>query len=251
MEKNKTIDTILNHMSIRKWKDEKVSDEMIDALMQVANRTSTSIGMQTASIIRVVDPEVRKKVAEITTQKYVEQAPEFWIFIADNYRINSILEEAGVTDNSATDVDKFFQGFTDAALMAQNVATGVEALGLGFTIFGSILNDAQKLIEVLNLPKYTFPVVGLGFGHPDQDPGLKPRMDYKNRIFTDSYKIYDNYHETFEEYDKIMEKYYDLRDSSKPLESYTKQVAQRYAKPNLKRRELLKVAKKQGYNLEV
>ena len=176
---NDMIKTMLNHRSIRKWKDEKISDEILDTLFNVANRTSTSIGMQTASIIRITDKDKRAKIAEITTQNYVNEAPEFWVFIADHYRNNQILEEANAEKNYSHDVDRFFSGVTDAVLMAQNIANAIESLGMGFVFFGSILNNPEELVEILELPKYTMPVLGIGFGYPDQNPQIKPRMDYK------------------------------------------------------------------------
>lgn len=246
---NETIKTMLNHRSIRKWTNEKVSDEILEILFKVANRTSTSIGMQTASIIRITDKEIRAKIAEITTQNYVNEAPEFWIFIADNFRNNQILEEANAEKNYTHDVDRFFSGVTDAALMAQNVANAIESLGMGFVFFGSILNDSEKLIEILELPKYTMPVLGIGFGYPDQNPQLKPRMNYENRVFENKYKIYDNYHKMFKEYDKLMDTYYDLRNTKKTVGTFTEQVLQKYSVQEELRQKVIEVAKKQGYEL--
>ena len=144
MKMNDTIETILNHRSIRKWKDTKVSDEILETLFNVANRTSTSIGMQTASIIRITDKEKRAQIAELAKQNYVNEATEFWIFIADHFRNNQILEEANAEKNYSHDVDRFFSGVTDAALMAQNVANAIESLGMGFVFFGSVLNDPEN-----------------------------------------------------------------------------------------------------------
>ena len=249
MKMNETIKTMLNHRSIRKWKDEKVSDDILETLFNVANRTSTSIGMQTASIIRITDKDKRDKIAEITTQNYVNEAPEFWVFIADHFRNNQILEEVKSKKNYTHDVDRFFSGVTDAALMAQNVANAIESLGMGFVFFGSILNDSEKLIEILELPKYTMPVLGIGFGYPDQDPEIKPRMNYENRIFENKYKIYDNYHEIFKEYDKIMDTYYDLRNTKKTVGKFTQQAVQKYSSQQELRQKLIEIARKQGYNL--
>lgn len=248
---NKTIEILLNHRTIRKWKDEKVSKDIIDLLLKVANRTSTSNGLQMASIIRITDTEIRQKISEISKQNYINEAPEFWVFIADNHRTNRIMQEDGFEKSAANDADKFIQAFTDAAIMGQNVATAAESLGLGFTIFGSILNDAEKLIEILELPKYTFPVIGLGFGYPDQDPKIKPRMEISKRVFENKYEVFENYHKELEDYDKEMQTYYDLRDTSRPLESFTKQVIGKNEKPNLNRRYLIKVAKEQGYDIEI
>ena len=49
--------------------------------------------------------------------------------------------------------------------MAQNVVVAAESLGIGTVYLGSILNDIEKLCELLKLPKYTFPVVGLALGY--------------------------------------------------------------------------------------
>lgn len=58
----------------------------------------------------------------------------------------------------------------------QNTVNATESMGLGAVILGSILNDAAQLIELLQLPKLTFPVLGLEVGYPDQEPQLKPRL---------------------------------------------------------------------------
>lgn len=249
MKMNDTIKTILNHRSIRKWKDEKISDEILDTLFNVANRTSTSIGMQTASIIRITDKEIRAKIAEITTQNYVNEAPEFWVFIADHYKNNQILEEANAEKNYSHDVDRFFSGVTDAVLMAQNVANAIESLGMGFVFFGSVLNNPEELVEILELPKYTMPVLGIGFGYPDQNPQIKPRMDYKKRVFENKYEIYDNYHEEFKEYDKEMNEYYDLRNKKNSVGPFTEQAVQKYSSQQKLRQKIFEVAKNQGYDL--
>lgn len=87
MEYNETIAQILNHTSIRKWQKKDIEENILNKLYDVAMRTATSNGMQQASIIRVVDKEKRLKIAEICTQKYINEAPEFWIFIAISIEI--------------------------------------------------------------------------------------------------------------------------------------------------------------------
>lgn len=251
MKTNQTIEQILNHRSIRKWKDEPIPDEIIKTLSEVAMRTSTSEGMQTASIIRVKDPVKRERLVGVSTQKYLAEVPELWVFIADNFRNDKIYRENKDEFNYTNDSDKFFQAYTDAAIMAQNVANAAESLGLGIVYFGSILNNAKETIDILELPKNTFPIVGLGIGYPDQDPDLKPRMKPELRIFVDSYKEFDNYHEKLKEYDEEMSKYYDLRNANKPLDSFTKQVENKYGVQRKDRAVVLKTLREQGYNLDI
>lgn len=246
---NNTIKHILNHRTIRKWKNQEVSKEILETLYEVANRTATSTGMQTASIIRIVDREIKEKIVEVTTQKYLLDAPELWIFIVDNYRNHKILEEENTEVDLTNNVDRFFAAYTDAAIMAQNVGNAIESLDLGYVFLGSVLNDVKKVIEILELPKYTMPVLGIAFGYPDQNPQLKPRIPYENRIFKDKYQKFDNYHELLKDYDKEMQTYYDLRNTDKTLDAFTTQVVKRNTVEMKKRQEIVEVAKEQGFTL--
>lgn len=65
--------------------------------------------------------------------------------------------------------------------------TAAYSLGLGCVILGSLLNDVPALIDLLNLPEYTYPVLGLAIGKPDQDPALKPRMPRSMQFFENEY----------------------------------------------------------------
>lgn len=246
---NSTIQTQLNHKSIRNFTNEPISDEIINSLKEVANRTASSVCMQQASIIRITDKEKRKILSSIATQPYIETAPELWIFIVDIYRNYSICKEQGVDISKNITYDNFIQGFTDATLMIQNVVNAIESLNLGNVILGSILNDVEKVIEILNLPKYTYPVAGLAFGKIEKSPELKPRLDINNKFFNDNYKIYDNYLETISNYDNEMKLYYDIRNANKPLPAFSQQILQRFSKDKTEEahRHTINILKKQGF----
>ena len=68
-------------------------------------------------------------------------------------------------------------------IAAQNVVVAAESLGMGTVYLGSILNDNAKLSELLKLPKYVYPAVGLAVGWPDQEPQLKPRLPRTSSIW--------------------------------------------------------------------
>ena len=248
---NETIKTQLSHRTIREFKDKKISDEIFKLLIEVARRTATSTGMQASSIIRVTDQEIKNKIAEICKQEYVARAPELLIFIVDQYRNNQIEKEKNCYVDSSRDMDRFFSAFTDACIMAQNVVTAAESLGLGTVYLGSILNDSERICEILNLPELTFPVIGLGIGYPNQKPQLKPRMDMRLRVFENSYKFFDNYLDEIREYDKEMCTYYDLRDPDRPVDSFSNQVVSRFKQVNSKRQRILNAVLKQGFDLKI
>ena len=248
---NEMLQKQLAHQTIREFKDEKIPVEIFKQLMEVARRTATSTGMQACSIIRITDSEIRKKIAEICKQDYVARAPELLIFIVDQYRNYQIAREKNCIEESVKDMDRFFSAFTDACITAQNVVNAAESMDLGTVFLGSILNDSEKICEILNLPELTFPVVGLGFGYPNQDPQLKPRMDMRFRVFENNYITFDNYLDEIKEYDKEMSTYYDLRDANKRVDCFSDQVVSRLTNVIPKRQKMLNIIGKQGFDLKL
>lgn len=241
----------LQHRTIREFKNIRLSEEVFHTLMEVARQTATSNGMQSYSIIRITDPSLKKEIAEICKQDYVERAPELLIFIVDQFRNNSIAREKGSTTENAADMDRFFQGFTDACIAAQNVVNAAESMDLGVVYLGSILNDSAKICEILNLPQLTFPVVGLGIGYPNQDPQLKPRLDNRLRVFENSYRVFDDYLKEIKNYDEEMTSYYDLRNTNRRVDSFSDQVVTKLTTSIVNRQEILKVIRKQGFKVDV
>lgn len=248
---NTTIENQLNHKSIREFTDQKIDTKTLETLFQVANHTSSSVGMQSYSIIRVTDPVKKDAISKVCNQAHVARAQELLIFIVDLYRNAQISKEMGEDIDEKINMDKFFQGFTDGAIACQNTVVAIESLGMGAVYLGSALNDSQEIIDILELPPLTFPIVGLGFGYPNQEPQLKPRMDIALKVFENTYKIQDDYLDSIREYDETMKTYYDLRDIKKPLDSFSKQVVMRFTSPNEKRGKILNVIKKQGFKLNL
>ncbi|NLY44089.1 MAG: NADPH-dependent oxidoreductase [Clostridiaceae bacterium] len=248
---NETIQKQLEHRTIREFKDQKIPEEVFELLMEVARRTATSNGMQACSIIRVTDLEIRKKIAEICNQEYAARAPELLIFIVDQYRNYQIAKEKNCFEEAAKDMDRFFQAFTDACITAQNVVVAAESMGLGTVYFGSILNDSEKICEILKLPELTFPVVGLGLGYPNQNPQLKPRMEMRLRVFENTYTIFENYLDEIKDYDEEMCTYYDLRDANRRVDTFSNQVVSKLKNSIPKRQEILNIISKQGFDLKI
>lgn len=248
---NETIRTQLEHRTIREFKDQKIPHQIFEQLLEVARRTATSTGMQASSIIRVTNPDMKKKIAEICNQEYVARVTELLIFIVDQYRNNQIAKEKNCFVETAGDMDRFFAAFTDACIMAQNIVIAAESMGLGTVYLGSILNDSEKICELLKLPKLTFPVIGLGLGYPNQNPQIKPRMEMKLRVFENTYKVFESYLDQLEEYDKEMRTYYDLREPGKRADSFSNQVVTRLNQRIPKRQEILNVIRKQGFDLKI
>lgn len=244
---NETIKTQLGHRTIREFKDQAIPQADLEKLFDVINMTASSNGMQNSSVIRVTDQKIKDQLAEIGLQEYMRRAPELLIFIVDLYRNYHIAKEMKNENNIMIGFDKFMQGFTDACLAAQNFVVGAESMGYGANYFGNIHNNTKKVIELLDLPKYTFPVVGVGIGIPNQDPQLKPRMPMELKMFENGYKKFDSYLDAIKDYDEVMQTYYDLRDANNRVDAFSTQILKKQGSIISNREEMYQAFVDQGF----
>lgn len=70
---NETIQTQLNHRSIRAFKEQALTKEEVELLVDVAGHTATSKFMQAYSMISITDPTLKAAFAAISNQPYVEK----------------------------------------------------------------------------------------------------------------------------------------------------------------------------------
>lgn len=248
---NQTIKNQLNHRTIREFTDEKIDETTINTLLDVVNMSASSNGMQNMSVIRITDPKIKEMLAENGNQEYMARATELWIFIVDLNRNYQIAKEMGNENDNIISFDKFIQGFTDAIIAAQNLTVAVESLGLGANYFGNIHNDTKNVIEILKMPKLTYPAVGVGFGVPNQNPQIKPRLDIKLKAYENSYKAYDSYLDMIKNYDQEMTTYYDLRDSGRKSESFSSQISKKQGTSIKNRNKMFETLKEQGFILNI
>ena len=184
---NATVDTLLERRSIRKFKPKPLSDDIVETLETVAQHAASSQFLNDWSAIRITDPAAKKRLAKIGGQPYIATAPLLYVFVLDEHRNAAIAASKGVETASdeftLNGSYRYTQAQNDAVLALHAMETAAYSLGLGCVILGSLLNDVPALIDLLNLPEYTYPVLGLAIGKPDQDPALKPRMPRSMQFF--------------------------------------------------------------------
>ena len=244
---NKTIETMLNHKSIRKFKAQKLDKETVNTLVDVARHTSTSNFMQSYSIISVNDEAKKQAIANISKQQYIADSGHLFIMVVDQNRNMKIAKENNQDTEILGKFDRFLIGASDALLASQNILTAAESLDLGGVVLGSILNQVDELIKILDLPKYVFPILGIALGYPDQEPQLKPRLPQSVMHFEDTYKVQENINEKLEVYDSVIHQYYDLRDENKRVDEFTKQITQGMNRNIPGRNKILELLKMQGF----
>ncbi|QIK70784.1 NADPH-dependent oxidoreductase [Erysipelothrix sp. HDW6C] len=238
---NPTITTQLNHRTIRSFKDTPISQDIITTLVDVAQQTATSSFRQAYSIISITDKKLQEAIGAISGQPYVGTAPHLFIVALDLYRNHQIAKENGVDTAVVMSADRFLAAAMDTGLVVQNMVVAAESLDLGTVILGSIQNDAQQMIELLQLPKHTFPLLGLAIGYPNEQPQLKPRLPQSFIHFENSYKQFDNLNTALHDYNNVVTTYYDLRDKNNRVDTFTNQVTNSMLQKHPKRMKNLEV----------
>ncbi len=153
---NPTLNTILEHRSIRKFKPKKVPRRLVDLIVEAGQRAPTACGMQTYSFVLVTDTNLREDVFKaIGRQKCMEQAPTWIVICADMARQLELFNLLRVKTKFGP-LGKFIPSVIDAALAAQNMVLAAESLGLGTVFIGSIWNAMKKVAEILKVPKGCF-----------------------------------------------------------------------------------------------
>lgn len=244
---NETVQSLLHHRSIRKFRKQELTQEELDLLLEVAQQAPTSNFRQSYSILSITDPSLKKELAEIGQQEYIESAPHLFIFLVDQARNTKIAEAQAAPAHVQGSPERFLSAYADALLASQNMVVAAESLGLGTVYLGSILNDPKRLCQLLALPAYVYPAVGLALGWPDQDPQIKPRLP-RNIIYMENrYQELEHPLESLEAYDQEIKNYYDLRSFNNRLEAFTTKISKEMAQLPAKRAETLDALQEQGF----
>lgn len=179
------LETILNHKSHRAFLPQPLPPGTLEALLLSAQSGSTSSMLQTWDVITIQDPIHKAAVATLAgDQEFIRQAPLFLVFCPNLHRLANISPKYKQPAKALSSMDIFIMSSLDAAIAGQNAAIAAESLGLGMCYVGAIRNNAQQVVEILNLPPLTFAIFGMAIGYPcpgisDNPPGreeIKPRL---------------------------------------------------------------------------
>jgi len=253
-----TMEQITRHYSVREYKSDPVSAELVTRIVAAGQRASTSSNLQAYSVVAVTSAEVRSRLAELCgDQKQILQAPVFLAWCADLSRLDRICRMRGyeqVTDY----VESFLVAAVDAALAMQNAALAAESLGLGMCYIGAIRNQPEKVIDLLGLPRLVFPVSGMTLGWPASQPFIRPRLPLSAVLHWESYDLTgEGEVEALAEYDQAMVAtgIYEGRQVPTPgrddrMEDYGWQEHSARRASNPMRTGLRQVLCRQGFDLE-
>ncbi len=184
------VDIIQRHRSIRKYKSNKVPDELLNKILQAGLRASSSGNMQSWSVVVTRDQNIRKTLFKPHfEQQMVLEAPVLMTFCSDFHRMRLWLKEKDAPDNF-DNLMSFMIGAIDATLASQNIALAAESEGLGVCYMGTTLASCYEIAEILKLPHNVVPVVGYVLGYPNENPPLRDRLPLEGIVHYETYSDY-------------------------------------------------------------
>ena len=201
------------HRSVRRFRPDVPSEDLVRTAVAAAQCASTSSNVQGYCLLRVRDEGRRAKLEELTGgQPQVRQAGAFFCVCADQRRHRLAAAQHGRELQS--NLETFLVDVIDAALFAQNLALAFEARGLGICYIGGLRTRLDEVDELLEVPADVFPLFGLCVGLPDEDPTPRPRLDVEAVLFDDAWPTEDEVADHVAAYDARMSAYYETRGKS-------------------------------------
>jgi nitroreductase len=156
------VEAIKLRRSIRAFKDQDISEEIIGKLIEAAQWAPSAGNIQPWEFIIVRKPEIKKKLAESAYgQDLVEEAPVVIVVCADERRS---AEGYGLRG-------KTLYCIQDTAAAIQNIHLAACSLGLGTCWVGAFSEEMAR--QNLQIPEGIRPVAIVPVGYPAESP--KPR----------------------------------------------------------------------------
>ena len=182
--------SIQNRTSIRKYSSREVSDELLNRLLEEAERTPTMGNLQLYSVVITRSKEGKKALAPAHfNQPMVTGAPVVLTICAD-YRRTTLWAENRKAHPGYDNILSFMNAATDALLFTQTFCNLAEEEGLGTCFLGTTVYMPKMIIDTLKLPKLVMPVATITLGWPDEHPALSERMPLRSIIHQEAYEDY-------------------------------------------------------------
>ncbi len=180
--------TYFTRRTIRKYESRGVDESLLERILTAGTRASTTGNMQVYSIIVTRDDEMKRRLAPAHfNQPMVTQAPVVLTFCADFNRFNLWCRQR----DAEPGYDNFLSFMTaaiDALIVAQTVCCAAEEEGLGICYLGTATYNADRIIEVLELPKGVVPVATVTIGWPAVIPDQPDRLPLEAVVHYEKYR---------------------------------------------------------------
>lgn len=241
------IELLTSHSSVRRYKDEPISKEVVEELVRAGQHAASSHFVQAYSVIHVTDTEKRGQLAELSlNRRQFYTAGAVLVFCMDYARLEHAAKLLD-RDIDYSVAENVLVGSIDVGLFAQNVAIAAESKGYGICYIGGVRTAAEEISDILELPKGVAPLFGMSIGVPNEANGVKPRLPVEAILHENSYNS-NKYDDLLPAYDETIKAYYASRDSNQKEATWSEQMADFLEKP--KRPHMKDFLAKRGFEFK-
>ncbi len=171
-----TIECIKSRSSVRSFKQDEVSEKLVEEILDAAIRAPSAGNVQDWEFIVVRNREVKARLTEAAWgQGFISQAPVIVVVCSNVRKISDAYGERGSS----------LYSIQDTAAATQNMMLAACDKGLGSCWVGSF--NEGKVKEVLVLPAHVRPVAIVPVGFPASEPRKSQRKSLGEVVHKDFY----------------------------------------------------------------
>lgn len=181
---NETLALIEARSSTRAFADVPIGADEGEAVLHAAMRAPTGGNMMLYSIIEIEDRALKDALAiACDDQPFIARAPWVLLFVADFQKwvdlwaASNAASQPGLDRGLAPGPGDLMLACSDALIAAQTAVIAAESLGIGSCYIGDIMENAEEVMALLELPPHTFPIAMLVFGRPAAPRPPQPRYE--------------------------------------------------------------------------
>ncbi|GHV95218.1 nitroreductase [Spirochaetia bacterium] len=166
------MDIIEKRRSIRKYKANKIDDNLINKLIQSAILAPSGGNTQPWRFIIVDDVKIQKEIIKLShNQKWMETAPVLIVCIADI--CSRIKDEDDLILDEESNIFELKQIIRDTTISIEHIV--LEAVNLGLGTCWVAWFKQNEIKTLLGIPNNKYVVGILTIGYADEEPKQRPR----------------------------------------------------------------------------
>jgi nitroreductase len=184
-------EAIKNRRSIRHYKNDRVDDDTIKAILEAAHWAPSWGNTQCWRFIIVREPATKSKIADTLMKIKVENelienaaagavknAPVLLVICAE-------MGKAGFSHDGSVVTDKGDWFLFDIGLVTQNLVLAAHAVGLGTVIVGGF--DAKAVAKILDISEGFQVVTMTPLGFPARKGQISPRKSISEVVYREKF----------------------------------------------------------------
>ena len=162
------IEEVLNRRSIRKFKNEPVSEEVINSILEAGRRAPSATNQQPWHFVVARDYTEKEACTYRGFNMFATQAP---FVVVGFYRTSEVI------------IEKI--SLIDVTIALQNMVVAGWVQGVGSCWMGAF--DESKVRDTLNLPEDSRIVGAVAFGIPDENPSQPTKKPLSDIVHFDKW----------------------------------------------------------------